>query len=290
MCGVCGVLCCGVVCGVLWCAELLNISLNSSVNSSLNNSVNCSLKCSLNCSTATPRRLGNDSTTTQQQHNNNTTTTPHQHSTNNSQQQHPQPTTHQQLTPDNTSTTHNPQATTQQQPTAHNRTTPTMCKHYTKPTHTSHSTTLDFTRVAQDLSHRVNRNRCVSQNSRSHIQHSMSHTLSLLFPSHLSTTSFSTCTPVRLSIRLSTRLSLLSTSHGDLPCVDPSNVSFAPWRKRTGLQVMSPKFSLKSTPLQPMFFHTPSMTSTCHSAESIAIPPPESDLDEQIRNMLASPL
>ena len=33
------------------------------------------------------------------------------------------------------------------------------------------------------------------------------------------------------------------------------------------------------------------MTSTCDSAENIATPPPESDLDdEQIRNMLASPL
>ena len=33
------------------------------------------------------------------------------------------------------------------------------------------------------------------------------------------------------------------------------------------------------------------MMSTCDSAESIATPPPESDLDDgQIRNMLASPL
>ena len=50
----------------------------------------------------------------------------------------------------------------------------------------------------------------------------MLHAPSLLFPSHLSTTSLSTCTPVRPSIR---KL-LLSTSHGDLPCADPSNVSF----------------------------------------------------------------
>ena len=40
-----------------------------------------------------------------------------------------------------------------------------------------------------------------------------------------------------------------------------------------------------------MFFHRPSMTSTCDSAESVATPPPEPDLDdEQLRDMLASPL
>ena len=37
-----------------------------------------------------------------------------------------------------------------------------------------------------------------------------------------------------------------------------------------------------------MFFHRPSMTSTSDSAESIATPPLESDLDDdQVRNMLA---
>ena len=40
-----------------------------------------------------------------------------------------------------------------------------------------------------------------------------------------------------------------------------------------------------------MFFHKPSMTSTHDSAESIATPPPKSDLDDdELRNMLASPL
>ena len=40
-----------------------------------------------------------------------------------------------------------------------------------------------------------------------------------------------------------------------------------------------------------MFFHRPSMTSTYDSAESVATLPPEPGLDdEQIRNMLASPL
>ena len=55
-----------------------------------------------------------------------------------------------------------------------------------------------------------------------HIWHSMSHAPSLLFPSHLSTTPLSTCTAVRLSI------SLLSTSHEEKPCEDPSNASFGP--------------------------------------------------------------
>ena len=43
--------------------------------------------------------------------------------------------------------------------------------------------------------------------------------------------------------------------------------------------------------VKPMFFDRPSVTSTYDSPESIATLPPESDLDdEQIRNMLASPL
>ena len=40
-------------------------------------------------------------------------------------------------------------------------------KHYTDTTHTSHSRTCDFSHLAQYLSHRVNRSRCVSQNSHS---------------------------------------------------------------------------------------------------------------------------
>ena len=43
--------------------------------------------------------------------------------------------------------------------------------------------------------------------------------------------------------------------------------------------------------VKPMFFHRPSMTSTYDTSESIATSPPESDLDdEQVRNMMASPL
>ena len=41
--------------------------------------------------------------------------------------------------------------------------------------------------------------------------------------------------------------------------------------------------------VKPLFLHRPSITSTYDSAESIATPPPESDLDdEQIRALLAS--
>ena len=75
-------------------------------------------------------------------------------------------------------------------------------------------------RLAQHLSHRVNRSPRVSQDSHPHIQDCMTHTPSLLLPSHLSTTSLSTCTPIRPS--------LLFPSHGDTPCDDPSNVSFGP--------------------------------------------------------------
>ena len=46
------------------------------------------------------------------------------------------------------------------------------CKHHTNPTHTSHFRTRDFSRLAQDLSHRV-RNRCLSQNS--HSSHQAQH-------------------------------------------------------------------------------------------------------------------
>ena len=43
--------------------------------------------------------------------------------------------------------------------------------------------------------------------------------------------------------------------------------------------------------VKPMFFHKPSMTSTHDSAESIATPSLDLDLDDdQIRNMLLSPL
>ena len=75
-------------------------------------------------------------------------------------------------------------------------------------------------RLAQHLSHRVNRSPRVSQDSHPHIQDCMTHTPSLLLPSHLSNTSLSTWTPIRPS--------LLFPPHGDTPCDDPSSVSCGP--------------------------------------------------------------
>ena len=56
---------------------------------------------------------------------------------------------------------------------------------------------------------------------------------SLLYPSQLSTTSRSTCTPIRHSTRPSTRPLLMSSSHGKLSFADPSNVSFGPVAETT---------------------------------------------------------
>ena len=117
-----------------------------------------------------------------------------------------------------------------------------------------------------------------------HIKQSMSHAPSLVFPSYLSTTSLSSCT----LFRPSARPSLLSTSHGDLPCADPSNVSsgsLAETHSPTGYEPKDLTEESNSILVKPMFFQRPSMTSTCDSVESIATPPPEPDLDdEQIRN------
>ena len=125
-----------------------------------------------------------------------------------------------------------------------------------------------------------------------HIKHSMSHAPSLLFPSHLSTTSHSTGTPVRPSTRPSARPSLRSSSHGDLSCIDyVSRPPFAETHSPTGYEPKDLTEEDNFILVKPMYFHRSSMTSTCSSAESIATSPPESKLDdEQIRNMLASPL
>ena len=145
-----------------------------------------------------------------------------------------------------------------------------------------------------------------------HIQHRMSHAPSLLFLSHLSTTSLSlqsdllpdllpdlhrcylTFTPVRPSSRPSARPSSMSASHGGSPCADPSNVSFGPLTETHSPTGYEPKYLTEEHNfilVKPMFFHGPSMSSTYESAESIATLPAESDWDdEQIRNMLASPL
>ena len=86
----------------------------------------------------------------------------------------------------------------------------------------------------------------------------------------------------------------MSTSHGDLSCADPSNVSFGPLAEThspTGYEPKKLTEEDNSILVKPMFFHRPSMTSTSDSAECIATLATESDLDDkQILNMLASPL
>ena len=86
------------------------------------------------------------------------------------------------------------------------------------------------------------------------------------------------------------------------------NLSVLHWRNPHPPQVMSPRI-ISTSPktgislnisilpntrilrVKPLFFHQPSTASTCDSGESIATPPPDSDLhDDQIRALLASPL
>ena len=107
-------------------------------------------------------------------------------------------------------------------------------------------------------------------------------TLKHSFHLHSSPTFYSTInqTPLTLS------------SHGDYTCVEPSSSSFGPVQDSTSATGHEPNLvEDNSMEIKPMFFHKPSMTSTCDTSESIATPPPESDLDYgQSRNMLASPL
>ena len=116
-----------------------------------------------------------------------------------------------------------------------------MCTHYTKPTHTSHPVDVIYSRVAQDLSHRVHRNRCVSPHLAQHVARALvvvSFTLEhdLTFHMHSSPTCyptiFQTLIDVYFTLRFIHRMSLS-----------------APWAKRTRPQVMSPRISLKRTPL-----------------------------------------
>ena len=66
----------------------------------------------------------------------------------------------------------------------------------------------------------------------------------------------------------------MSSSDGDFSCADSSNVSFGPLAETTSPTGYEPKDSSEdnSIEVKPMFFHKPSMTSTCDSAESIATP------------------
>ena len=113
----------------------------------------------------------------------------------------------------------------------------------------------------------------------------MSHAQPLLFP-YLISSAHSTRTP--------TPTSLLFPSHEDDHCDDPRHGAtygqLAESNVPTGYQP-NDLTELDNIEVTPIFFHRPSVTSTHDSAESIAAPPPEPDLDdEQIQNMLASPL
>ena len=97
-----------------------------------------------------------------------------------------------------------------------------------------------------------------------HISHFMSHAPSLLFPSHLSTNSFSTCTPVRPSTGPSTRPSLMSTSHGHFSCADPSNVSFDPLAEKHSPTKWTGACDGRSARLISCIHHTNDYRQYCH--------------------------
>ena len=129
-------------------------------------------------------------------------------------------------------------------------------------------------------------NSCVSHNSHLHIQHDMSHAQSLLIPPCLTSSVHST--------RTSNPTPSLFLSHGDHHCGDPRHVAtFGPLAEPqlpTGYEPTD-LTEMNNTEVTPMFFHRPSMTSTCDSAQSVATSRPQSDLDDgQLRDMLASPL
>ena len=63
------------------------------------------------------------------------------------------------------------------------------CKQCTQPTYRAHSRTRDVSCVAQELSHRVRTQSVSHRTVILHVQQSMSHASTLLYPSHLSTTS-----------------------------------------------------------------------------------------------------
>ena len=82
--------------------------------------------------------------------------------------------------------------------------------------------------------------------------------------------------------------------HFLLRCDDPVNVSFgslADLHSPTGYEPKDLAEEYNPVQVKPKFLHRPGMTSTNDSAERIATPSPESDLDdEQIGTLLASPL
>ena len=103
---------------------------------------------------------------------------------------------------------------------------------------------------------------CLTNRVSPHIQHSMSHAPSLLFPSHLSTSSLSTCT----------QSDPLSDHLPDLRCcplhteIYPSFGSMAETHSPSSYEPKDLTEVDSSKLVKPMFFHRPSMTSTYDSA------------------------
>ena len=172
-------------------------------------------------------------------------------------------------------------------------TPPLYCEDHTKPTHTSHSRTRDFfSRGSRLESSSQQESLCLAEQSFSHLaQHVaralvvVSFTLEhyLTFHTHSSPTFYPTVCPTFVAVHFTRRFTL----RGSIECVFRPIEPHSP----TGYEPEDLTREDTSKLVKPMFFHRPSMTSTCDSAESIATPPPESDLDnEQIRKMLASPL
>ena len=144
------------------------------------------------------------------------------------------------------------------------------------------------------LSHRVNRNRCVSQNS--HSSHLAQHVARALVVVSFRPEQYLTFLMHPQSDLLSDHPPELHCCplHTETYCADPSTESFGHLAETHSSSGYEPKDLTEedtSILVKQTFFHRPSMTSTYDSAESIATHPPESDLDgEQIRTMLALPL
>ena len=135
-------------------------------------------------------------------------------------------------------------------------------KHHIKPTHTSHSRTRDsFSRGSRLESSSPQESQCLKRQSFFTSSTACRTRPRCCFLHNLSTISLSTCTPVRPS----TRPSLMSASHGALPCADPSNVSFDPLAETHSPTGYEPKDLTEedtSILVKPMFIYRPSMTST----------------------------
>ena len=163
-----------------------------------------------------------------------------------------------------------------------------MCKHYTKPTHTSHSRTRDF----------FSRGSRIESSSQ---QESLCLTKQSLFTSGTACRTRPRCcflhtwAPPHFPHALQSsptiyQTLLMSISHGDLSCEDPSNVSFgslAETHSPTDYEskdLTEEHISRGQTKVLPQTEHDVDLWFSWELCDSS----PESDLnDEQIRNMLA---